>query len=310
MISVVVPFYNERESVHKLHTRLTLALQKIGRPFEFIFVDDGSTDGTFEKMRDLSHVRAFRFGRNLGQTAAFGCGVSNAKGDIIVTIDGDLENDPDDIARLLDMLEEGYDVVAGWRQSRWGGQLLTRRLPSLLANRIISRATGVSLHDHGCSLRAYRRGVFEGVQFNGEMHRMLAAYLGMNGAHIAEVPVSYRPREHGKSKYGLSRTFKVLLDVLAFFFFREYATRPMHFFGYAGFISIGFGFATFFVSLYLRLFQDIHFNRTPLPVLVAIFIVVGFQFILMGLLAEILSRGGGRGRESNIYEVREHIENV
>lgn len=306
MISVIVPFFNERESVGELHQLILGVMEKLGRPFEIILVDDGSKDGTFDEIKKLSKVRGFRFRRNFGQTAAFSCGIENAKGDIIVTLDGDLENHPSDILKLVLKLEEGFDVVAGWREGRWKESLLTRRIPSLLASRIISSVTGIKLHDHGCNLRAYRRQVFDGVAFNGEMHRMLAAYLGMNGAKVAEVPVAYTPRKFGRSKYGLSRTFKVLLDVLAFHFFRKYATRPMHFFGYAGFVSMGLGFLTFLWALFLRIWQGTHFNRTPLPELVAIFVVVGFQFILMGLLAEILIRL--RHDQNPSYDIAEQVE--
>jgi glycosyltransferase involved in cell wall biosynthesis len=299
MISVVVPFCNERESIHELHERILRVLRAREERFEIIFVDDGSRDGTFEEMRKLSPIRAFRLPRNLGQTAAFGYGIAHAKGDVVVTMDGDLENFPEDVPKLLDTLIKGYDVVAGWRGDRWREQFFARRLPSLLANRLISKITGIRLHDHGCNLRAYRREVFRRVAFRGEIHRMLAAYLGMQGARIAEVPVSYAPRKFGKSKYGLSRTFKVLLDVLAFYFFREYGRRPMHFFGFSGFVSIGLGILTFLWALGLRVFEGTHLSRTPLPEIFAIFFVVGFQFILMGLLAEVVvrSRSSDGGRE-------------
>lgn len=307
MISVIAPFFNEKESIRELHARLFLILRKIGKPFEIIFVDDGSRDGTFEEIKKLVPVRGLRLRRNLGQTAAFGYGIANAKGEIVVTMDGDLENQPEDIPRLLEKLGEGYDVVAGWRKDRWAGEFFTRKMPSLFANRLISRITGVRLHDHGCNLRVYKKNVFDGMEFRGEMHRMLAAYLGMHGAKVTEVPVSYVPRKFGRSKYGLSRTFKVLLDVLSLHFFRKYASRPMHFFGYAGFLSIGFGFLTFFWALYLRIAEGIHFNRTPLPELVAVFMVVGFQFILMGLLAEILTRSGQK-QHLESYEIAERVE--
>lgn len=308
MISVVAPFYNEKESIGELHRRLLAVLQKIGKPFEIIFVDDGSRDATFAEIRKCFPVAGLRLRRNSGQTAAFGAGIREAKGDIIVTLDGDLENQPEDIPMLLEKLDEGYDVVSGWRRRRWQEKMMTRRIPSLLANRLISRVTGVYLHDHGCNLRAYRREVFQGVAFNGEMHRMLAAYLGMRGAKVAEIPVSYVPRKFGYSKYGIGRTFKVLLDVLAFYFFKEYATRPMHFFGYAGFMSIGAGILTFFWAAYLRIFEGLHFNRTPLPVLIAVFVVVGAQFILMGLLAEILLRSG-REHPDDKYDIGERVQN-
>lgn len=306
MISIVVPFYNEKESIRELHARLVQVLQKIDQPYEIIFVDDGSSDGTFKEIKKLSQVQGFRLGRNFGQTAAFGCGIGHARGETIVTLDGDLENRPEDIPLLLQKLEEGFDVAAGWRKNRWKGSFFTRKFPSMMASKIISAITGVKLHDHGCNLRAYRREVFEGVAFNGDMHRMLAAYLGMNGAKVAEVPIGYAPRKFGKSKYGLSRTFKVLLDVLSFYFFRRFASRPMHFFGYAGFVTMALGFLTFMWSLGLRVFQGTHFNRTPLPELVAIFVVVGFQFILMGLLAEILLRS--RHAEKTTYDIAERVE--
>lgn len=306
MISIVVPFYNEKESIRELHARIVSVLKNLGLPFEIIFVDDGSTDGTFGEVKKLKPIKAFRFQRNFGQTAAFGCGIDYAEGDIVVTMDGDLENLPEDIPHLLEKINQGYDVVSGWRQRRWAGHYMSRKLPSVLANKLISRMTGVRLHDHGCNLRAYRKEVFQGVVFRGEMHRMLAAYLGMHGAKVAEIPVASANRKYGASKYGLSRTFKVLLDVLAFYFFREYATRPMHFFGYTGFVSIGFGMLTFLFALGLRIFSGLHFNRTPLPELVAIFVVVGFQFILMGLLAEILTRRG-ENNGNKFYEVRERV---
>ncbi len=305
-ISVVVPFYNERESVRELHQRLLEALRSRGQSFELIFVDDGSRDGTYDEIRNLRPVRGFRFGRNLGQTAALGCGVAHAKGEVIITMDGDLENRPEDIPLLLTKLDEGYDVVAGWRKNRWSLQFILRKLPSLAANRLISWMTGMRLHDHGCNLRAYRAHVFRGIVFSGEMHRMLAAYLGMHGAKVAEIPVSYAPRKFGKSKYGLSRTFKVLLDVLWFYFSREYASRPLHFFGYTGFISIGLGLLAFLLMLYLRISQYAHFNQTPLPEFIALLMVVGFQFILMGLLAELLIRS--RQNPDSNYEIVEKIE--
>lgn len=307
MISVIVPFFNEEKSIRELHGRIVNVMKAAHESFEVIFVDDGSTDGTFEEIKSLSPVRAFRFRQNAGQTAAFGCGITNARGDIVVTMDGDLENHPEDIPFLLEKLKEGYDVVAGWRRNRWRSQFFTRRLPSVFANKIISRVTGVRLNDHGCNLRAYRKEVFGDVSFHGEMHRMLAAYLGMRGAKIGEVAVSYSARKFGESKYGLSRIFRVLLDVLSLHFFREYSTRPMHFFGYAGFVAIALGALTFFGALYLRIFEGVHFSRTPLPVLIAVFVVVGFQFILMGLLGEIIVRSRS-GNANRTYDIRDTIE--
>ncbi len=309
MISVIVPFYNEKEVIAELHRRLLDVFKKTGDKLEVIFVDDGSIDGTFTEIKKLPSVKGIRLRENSGQTMAFGCGIKEAEGDVIVTMDGDLENRPEDIPYLLEKLREGYDVVAGWRQNRWRSKIFTRLIPSLAANWFISKVTGVKLHDHGCNLRVYRKEIFQGVSFHGEMHRMLAAYLGLRGAKIAEVPVVYAPRKFGKSKYGLSRIFKVLLDVLAIYFFREYSSRPMHFFGYAGFISIFFGSLTFLAALGLRIFGGVHLNRTPLPELVAVFTVVGFQFILMGLLAEIMVRSKETVNEEAVYDIRERVQN-
>lgn len=306
MISVVVPFYNEKESVAELHRRLVSVLERLGMPFEIIFVDDGSTDGTFDEIKKLAPVKAHRFARNRGQTAAFGQGIRAAQGDIVVTLDGDLENQPEDIPALIEKLDEGFDVVSGWRKNRWADQPFSRRTPSTIASWLISRATGVRLHDHGCNLRVYRRAVFDGVEFRGEMHRMLAAYLGLRGATVAEVPVQYVPRRYGVSKYGIGRIFKVILDVISLYFFREYARRPMHFFGYAGFISLALGFIVFLFMVYLRIIEQIHFIRTPLPVVVAVLAIIGIQFILMGLLAELILGSNTREPEHEGIERYEH----
>ena len=289
-ISVVVPFFNEAESVVELHRLLAGVLTGTHKPFEIFFVDDGSTDGTWAEMQKLQGVRTIRLRRNYGQTAALSVGIKEAEGDVIVTMDGDLENDPADIPHLLEKLEEGYDIVSGWRLDRWQDKFFSRRMPSAMANWLISFVTGVHLHDHGCTLKAYRADILKHVHLTGDMHRMIAAYAARGGARVAELPVRFEPRKHGVSKYGFSRTFKVLLDILAFHFFYKYARRPMHFFGAVGFLSFFLACIVGAWALYLRIFEDIHFIRTPLPILVAIFIVVGFQFILMGLLAEIVSR--------------------
>src|SRR3989344_300232 len=197
MLSVVVPFYNEKEVVAELHRRLLEVLKKTGEKFEIIFVDDGSCDGTFNEIKKISPVKGIRLKFNSGQTMAFGCGIKEATGEIIITMDGDLENQPEDVPYLLEKMKGGYDVVCGWRQNRWRGKIFTRLIPSLCANWFISKITGVKLHDHGCNLRVYRREVFDGISFHGEMHRMLAAYLGMRGAKVAEVAVSYVPRKFG-----------------------------------------------------------------------------------------------------------------
>lgn len=311
MISVIVPMYNEEKTVRELHRRINSVMTNIGEPYEIVFVDDGSTDGTFDEMKVLVPIKALRLRRNFGQSLAFSCGIHRAKGDIIVTLDGDLENQPEDIPLLINKLYEGYDVVTGWRTERWSTQRIVRRFPSLVANWLISRFSTVNIHDHGCSLRAYRSNVIRNVNLAGEMHRMLLAYIGNNGAKIAEIPIAFTPRKYGKSKYGFSRSLNVILDILAFYFFRWYSERPIHFFGYAGFASILLGSFTFLWALYLRIMEDIHFNRTPLPELMAIFIVVGFQFILMGLLGEVIVRLNREEQEdkNKSFEIIEYVQN-
>lgn len=303
-LSVVVPLYNEAESVPHLHAALLTALNDRPRgSYELIFVDDGSTDGTFATARQLSPLKLIRLAGNFGQTAAIAAGIAHSKGGIIVTMDGDLENDPADIPRLLAKLDEGYDVVSGWRQNRWRSKPLTRRLPSALASRFISFITGVPLHDHGCTLKVYRRRFVEHLRLFGDMHRMMAAYAAASGARVAELPVRFTERRYGRSKYGFSRTLKVLMDVLAFHFFRRYRSRPMHFFGWFGFWALLASAVAFGAMLYLKFWGGKDFISTPLPTLVVLLALIGVQFILMGLLAEILIRTQHELQDSRPYVV-------
>jgi len=288
--SVIIPLYNEKESAPLLHKELISVFDALGKPYELIFVDDGSSDGTSDVLRGIKPLLLLRLKRNAGQTAALGVGVRESRGEVIITLDGDLENRPSDIPRLLAKLDEGYDIVSGWRKDRWKGKLFTRRIPSAIANRLISLVTRVHLHDHGCTLKIYRREILEGLHFTGDMHRMIVAYAKREGARVAEMPVAFESRKFGTSKYGISRTFKVLLDVLAFHFFYKYARRPMHFFGAVGFASFLLGAVAGMWALWLKVFEDTHFIRTPLPILAAVCILIGFQFILMGLIAEIINR--------------------
>lgn len=308
-ISVVVPLYDEAESVHELHERLVATLRPMGRSFEIIFVDDGSRDATVVIARRLAPLTLLRFARNRGQTAALGAGVREANGEVIVTMDGDLENDPADIPLLLAKLAEGYDIVSGWRRGRWSDQPLSRRLPSYLANRIISWVSGVNLHDHGCQLKVYRRPFLTTVQFSGGMHRMTAAYAARDGAKVVEIPVRFEKRKHGQSKYGLSRVFWVCLDVLAFHFAHRYATRPMHFFGAIGFLVLAAGGASFLLMLYLRFALGISFIETPLPTLTVFLAIVAVQFVLMGLLAEMIFRFSEHRGAAGGYEIAEKVIN-
>ena len=303
-ISVVVPLYNEERVVVKLHTILRETMDALGAEYEIIFVDDGSRDGTFKVMSNLSPLTAIRLKSNFGQTQALAAGIKLAKNNAIVLMDGDLENDPRDIPKLLQTLDEGYDIVSGWRRDRWKDRMFSRRFPSTFANLLISFVSGVKLHDHGCTLKAYRREVLDKIHFTGDMHRMIAAYAAREGARITEIPVRFEPREYGKSHYGFSRTFKVLLDILAFHFFYKYAQKPIHFFGGVGFLSFFVSFITFCIMLYLKYFRNTTFIQTPLPVLTALFAIIGFQFILMGLLAEIFVRERNADVDC-IAEVRE-----
>lgn len=309
-ISVVAPFFNEAGNVARLHGELVSVLRALNLPFEIIFVDDGSNDGTFDIMKKLSPLIAIRLKRNCGQSAALDAGIKKSRGDIIVTIDGDLENDPKDIPALLKELKDGRDIVSGWRRDRWLKQRFSRKMPSTIANWLISLITGVKLHDHGCMLKAYRREILNQLKFQGERHRLLVAYAAIMGASIAEIPVNYRPREFGSSKYGLLRTFKVLLDIFALVFFHKYADRPMHFFGGMGFASFLLGIISFLGMLYFKFFLHVSFIQTPLPVLIALFFIVGFQFVLMGLLAEIFIRKSGSSEADNeTLVIKEEIVN-
>lgn len=306
LISVVIPVYNEEENVEPLCAELFAVLDGLGRAYEVIFADDGSTDGTVQVLSGLQSrypkLRIITLRRHMGQTAALSAGIDHARGDVIVTLDGDRQNDPADIPRLLDLLEQGYDVVSGWRKSRQD-PFWTRRLPSKVANWIISRLSGVHLHDYGCTLKAYRREVLADVRLYGEMHRFVPIYAAWQGASVTEIPVNHRPRIRGKSKYGLGRTFRVVLDLLLLRFLDRYGQRPMHLFGGFGLISIGLGLLAFLVALYFKLARlgwlsalgipesaGKDFVETPLPLLVVLFTLTGILSILMGLLAEMVMR--------------------
>ena len=294
-LSVVTPIHNERENIQQFSKELTVALSSFGNEYEVIAVDDGSTDGSWAVLSDIaSHDRRFkpiRFRANRGQTAALSAGIHHANGDIIVTIDSDLENDPADIPGVVSMLKTGEcDIVSGWRKDRWKDNGFSRRLPSIIANLLISVITGLRLHDHGCTLKAYRRELFDGVELYGDMHRFVAAYLSWRGAKVTETPVSHRPRRHGVSHYGISRTFRVLLDLVVIKFLSSYMNHPMRFFGGIGFIAFLVGFIVGFAAVVLKLLHIRDLVTTPLPIFSALFLIVGVQMIVMGILAEMLMR--------------------
>lgn len=308
-ISVVIPVYNEAPALPELFSRIASALSAVS--YEIIAVNDGSRDDSWDVLRKLAEkdprVKAVNFGRNAGQTAALSAGIARATGDVVMPIDSDLENDPADMVRLLQKLEEGYDVVSGWRKDRWADSALSRRLPSHVANWLISKITGVHLHDYGCTLKAYRRDVLMGVQLYGEMHRFIPAYASWKGARVTEIPVSYVPRPYGVSNYGISRTFRVLLDLVLIKFLTKYMNRPIHFFGGIGFLSLLFGTLFALVAVGLKLAGLRSFVATPLPIFSALFVIVGVQLIAMGVVAEMVMRTYYESQGKTPYQVKETV---
>lgn len=309
-VSVVVPLYDEVDNVVELHRELTAALAGLGRPYEILLVDDGSKDGTALKLRDVEaadpRVRVLTLRRNFGQTAAFSAGFDHARGDVVVTSDGDLQNDPSDIEHLVAMLDEGYDMVCGWRRERQDP--LSRRLPSFFANRLISWATGVHLHDYGCSLKAMRAFVVKGMRLYGEMHRFIPAVASWMGVTLCEVRVNHRPRRRGASKYGLGRTLRVLLDLFTVKFLVAYGTRPAHLFGLMGLLSGASGFAILAYLSYLKLFQDEAIGARPLLLLGALLFLTGVILVNFGLLGELMVRTYHESQGKPIYVLKERLE--
>jgi glycosyltransferase involved in cell wall biosynthesis len=309
-ISVFLPVYNEQDNIEQLDLSLSDALEKLGRRYEVIYVDDGSTDQSLAELRKIAardpRVRIVSLRRNYGQTAAMSAGIDHARGQILIPMDADLQNDPADIRRLLEKLDEGYDVVSGWRKDR-KDRWLTRRLPSRVANRLVASLSGVPLHDFGCSLKAYRRDALTGVKLYGEMHRFIPIYAGWAGARVTETPVTHHPRATGQSKYGLSRTIKVLFDLITIKFLSSYLTKPLYLFGTAGAICLLISFLTFALSLYYRFVEGVHLNRMPLATLSMIMFAMGVQFIFMGLLAEMIVRTYHESQDKPTYLVRERI---
>jgi glycosyltransferase involved in cell wall biosynthesis len=309
-LSVFLPVFNEEENIDLLFDKLSASLGGLGRAYEVIFVDDGSTDTSLAKLREIAsrdeRVRVIALRRNYGQTAAMSAGIDHARGQILIPMDADLQNDPEDIGRLLDKLDEGYDVVSGWRKDR-KDRWLTRRVPSMIANRVISAISGVKLHDYGCSLKAYRRDVLADVRLYGEMHRFIPIYARWAGARVTEIPVTHHPRYAGKSKYGLSRTIKVVFDLITIKFMSSYLTKPLYVFGTAGLICLAISFLSLALALYYRFVQLVHLNRMPLATLAMIMFAMGIQFIFMGLLAEMIVRTYHESQNKPTYLVRERI---
>ena len=309
-ISIVVPIYNEEENIPALHDAVTVALAASGLDYELILVDDGSSDGSFPLLQAVAaqdrRVKVIRFRRNFGQTAAMAAGFDAAEGRVVVPMDGDLQNDPADIPRLLARIDEGYDVVSGWRKDR-RDTFINRKLPSMIANGLISLMTGVHLHDYGCTLKAYRREVLDGINLYGEMHRFVPALASQIGARVAELPVNHRPRLHGTSKYGISRTLRVVLDLMTVKFLLSYSTKPIQLFGKWGVYTILAGFLSGGLTIYMKLFENTSMNRNPLLILTAFLLFMGVQFIVLGLLGELNARTYYEAQGKPIYVVRERI---
>jgi len=310
-ISIVIPVFNEAENLPELYQELDRACAGLKRPCEIIFIDDGSTDGSFDVLRSLQagdpRVKVIRFRKNFGQTAALAAGFDYARGEVIVTLDADLQNDPNDIGALLAKMDAGFDIVSGWRKNR-KDRFLSRRLPSLLANGLISRITGVKLHDYGCTLKAFRKEIIKSINLYGELHRFIPAIASHMGITIAEIEVRHKPRLRGKSKYSILRTPKVMLDLLTVKFLLSYSTKPLQIFGLFGMAGglIG-GILGLWLSFERLVLKHSIANR-PLLLLAVLLIVIGIQFITLGLMAEIMIRAYHEASARKIYYIREVLD--
>jgi len=307
--SIVVPIFNEEGSALTLYVLLTNVMRALGEPYEIVFVDDGSADGSLGILTDIqsadSCVRVVALRRNFGQTPALKAGFDAAEGEIIISMDGDLQHDPAEIPAFIEKLEEGFDIVSGWRYERkdtW----LTRRLPSRLANWAMSKLSGVALHDFGTTFKAYRRETIKNIQLYGELHRFIPALAAWSGARIAEIPIANLPREHGKSNYGISRTFRVFLDLLSTKFLMDYSTRPLHFFGFFGLTAVGAGFLSFLLALFQTLIahSQLLASNGSLTFAGIVLIAAGVQIICLGLVSEMLARTYYESQKKPIYAIR------
>ncbi len=316
-LSLFLPVLDEEENLRPMHEKIRSALDALGKTAEVIYVDDGSTDNSLGILRELAteddRIRVISLRRNYGQTAAMSAGIDAANGDILIPMDADLQNDPADIKRLLDKLDEGYDVVSGWRKQRQD-KLISRKIPSQIANRIISWIGGVPLHDYGCSLKAYRRDVIQDVKLYGEMHRFIPIYASWAGARVTEIPVDHHARTMGKSKYGISRTIKVVFDLMTIKFMASYGTKPIYVFGTFGMLAFAASILAGLYAIFLKFANVFSLDlyqadlvETPLPVISIVMFAISIQFFLMGLLAELLVRTYHESQNKAIYAVREKI---
>jgi glycosyltransferase involved in cell wall biosynthesis len=307
-VSVVIPIYNEEESIPYLYSELKSVLVSMNEPYQIILVDDGSKDKSLEvigaTVKGDASVEVIEFRRNFGQTAAMAAGFAQARYSVVVALDADLQNDPAEIPRMVSLLRDGnYDLVAGWRKDRQD-KWLSRRLPSMIANKIISLCTNVRLHDYGCTLKAMTIEIAQGIRLYGEMHRFIPALADELGARICEIPVQHRERQFGSSKYGISRTIRVILDLLTVKFLLGYSKRPIHFFGFIGFLTSGLGSALLSLITFQRMFLGVPMGNRPILSLSVMLIIIGVQFIVFGLLAEVLARTYYESQDKTIYAVR------
>ena len=309
-VSIFLPVLNEEENLRPMHAKIRESLESLGKTAEVIYVDDGSTDRSLQILKEIAAtdetVRVISLRRNYGQTAAMSAGIDAAKGEILIPMDADLQNDPKDIARLLEKLNEGYDVVSGWRKNRQD-KLVSRKIPSQIANKIISWIGGVPLHDYGCSLKAYRREVIQDVRLYGEMHRFIPIYASWAGARVTEIPVDHHARTMGKSKYGISRTIKVVFDLMTIKFMASYQTKPIYVFGTFGMIAFLLSIIAGIWAFFLKFVEGVSFILTPLPIIAIVMLAISVQFFLMGLLAEMLVRTYHESQDKATYTVREKI---
>ncbi|MBN1422949.1 glycosyltransferase family 2 protein [Candidatus Fermentibacteria bacterium] len=308
-LSVIIPVFNEEANIPPLHAELHGVMERTGRAYEILFIDDGSTDGSFSVLKEVAHAnpatRVIRFRRRFGQTAALSAGIDHARGEIIITMDADLQNDPADIPALLAKLEQGFDIVSGWRVRR-KDPFLNRRLPSILANRLISKLSGIRLHDYGCTLKAYKAGVLKSIRLYGEMHRFIPALASWLGVEVAEVQVNHRPRIHGKSKYDLTRVVRVVLDLINVKFLLTYSTRPIQVFGFFGVGAFGLALVGLIITALLRL-RGVDITGNPLFLISIMLLLMGMQFVTMGLLGEISIRTYHETQDKRIYVIRETV---
>ena len=312
-LSIVIPIQNEKENIPLLYDELIAVLNNLKEEYEIIFINDGSTDGSREVLEDLAtkdeNVRVIQFRRNYGQTAAMNAGFKYARGSVVITLDGDLQNDPADIPRLLEKMAEGYDLVSGWRKNRQD-KLVTRKIPSLIANRIINKlieGTGVQLHDFGCTLKAYKRGIIKNIQLYGEMHRFIPVFAAWLGVKVAEIPVNHRARKYGVAKYNLSRVSRVIFDLIVVRFFSDYMTRPIQFFGKIAKKLVGLGLIGIFILTCLNLFANLPVSLNTLILLTAMLLFASLQILFAGLLGEIMIRSYFEGQKKDYYVVEKII---